>query len=196
MPAPHEILANPLTFFLADVGTAFPAIDDEPDDFAVDWEVLGTEGDNNYDGAVSLAHTEETFDFTPSGSTMPVKRFRTAESLLASLNLADVGPNAYAKVMNDAAITTVNFGSGVAGEKSFSLFRGLVVNSFAMLARGVSPVDNDLFMQYEFAKTFVSVNGEVSWNKGAVVALPVQILAVRHSGTDVLICRMGTHEAS
>lgn len=196
MNSPDEITASPLTIYLADVGTAFPAIDDLEADF-VGWDKLGENGDNNYDDSgVQVAHTEDVFDFTPAGSTMPVKRFRTAESFQVTLNLVDIGPVAYAKVMNDATVTTVAAGGGAAGEKHFSLFRGIQVNSFAMLARGVSPVDNDLNLQYEFGKTFVSVNGTVTYNKGAVAMLPVQILAARHSDSDVIVCRIQTTDAS
>lgn len=197
MAAPDEITASPLTIYLADVGTAFPAVDDAEGSFAVGWEKLGAAGDNNYDDSgVQVAHTEDVFDFVPAGSTMPVKRFRTAESFQIQLNLVDISPDVYAKVMNDATVTPVSPGGGAAGEKSFSLFRGIQVNSFAMLARGVSPVDNDLNMQYEFAKTFVSVNGTVTYNKGVVAMLPVQILAARHSSSDVIVCRIQTTDPS
>lgn len=196
MPAPSEIVAAPLTLYLAVIGTAFPAIDDEEGDFLPAWEKLGTEGDNNYDGAVTVSHSETVNDFTPAGSTMPTKRFRTAESFEIKLSLVDVSPTAYAKVMNDAAVTHIAAGSGHAGESSFSLFRGDQVNSFAVLARGMSSVDNDLNLQYEFSKAFVSVNGDVSWQKGTPAMLPVDILAVKHSDADVIVCRIQTDVAS
>ena len=197
MAAPEEVLAFPLTVYLADVGTAFPLIDDAPGTFAVGWAVLGTEGDLNYDeNGVIVSHSETTFDFTPAGSTMPSKRFRTAEDLLTKLNLVDVSPEQYAKVMNDAPVTTVAAGSGIAGEKHFSMFRGDQVNSFAVLLRGVSPVDNDLNMQYEVPKAYVSVNGDVTYNKGVVAALPIEIQMIRHAAADNPICRIQTAPAS
>ena len=197
MAAPEEVLAFPLTVYLAPVGTAFPLIDDAPADFAVAWKVLGVEGDLNYDeNGVVVSHAETTFDFTPAGSTMPSKRFRTAEDLLTKLNLVDVSPETYAKVMNNATLTTVSPGSGIAGEKHFSLFRGDQVSSFAVLLRGASPVDNDLNMQYEIPKAFVSVNGDVTYNKGVVAALPVEIQMIRHATADNPICRIQTAPAS
>ena len=193
MPAPHEIVASPLTLFLAPVGTAFPAIDDTEATFDPAWIKLGTEGDNNYDDdGVSLSHNEETSDFTPAGSTMPVKRFRTGEEHMLSLNLVDVSPEQYAMVMNDAAITTIAAASSVAGEKRFSVYRGDQVNSYAVVARGMSSVDNDLNAQFEVSKAFVSVNGDVSFKKGEPAALPVEVLCVRHSDSDVIQWRIQT----
>lgn len=184
MPAPHEVVASALTIYLADVGTAFPAVSGTP---SVSWTKLGTAGANNYDeDGVTVAHSEEVNDWTPVGSTMPLKRFRTAESFMISLNLVDVSPEAYALVMNDATVTTAG------SDKSFSLYRGDQVNSFAVLARGMSSVDNDLNCQYEFSKAFVSVNGDVVWKKGDPAMLPVEILAVRHDASDVIIYRVQT----
>ena len=197
MAAPEEVLAFPLTVYLADVGTAMPAIDDIPADFDVAWAVLGTEGDLNYDdNGVVVSHGETTYDFVPAGSTMVAKRFRTAEELLTKLNLVDISPEQYAKVMNDAPVTTVAAGAGVAGEKSFDLFRGDKVTSFAVLLRGPSSVDNDLNMQYEVPKAFVSVNGDVTYNKGVVAALPIEIQMIRQAAADDPICRIQTHVAS
>jgi len=69
MAAPEEVVAAPLTIWLAPVGTAFPEIDAAP---GVGWEKLGTEGDMNYDeSGVSVSHAETVNDFTPAGSTMP-----------------------------------------------------------------------------------------------------------------------------
>src|SRR4051794_8094622 len=139
MPAPNEVVASPLTIYLAAIGTAFPLIDDEPADFAPAWVKLGTEGSNNYDDSgVSVSHAETVSDFTPAGSTMPTKRFRTAESFEMKVNLVDLSPDVYAKVMNDAHVTDVAAGSGIAGESYFDLFRGDQVNSFAVIARGQS----------------------------------------------------------
>lgn len=194
MAAPEEILAFPLEVYLAIVGSSFPDVDANP---TTPWELLGTEGDLNYDDTgVVVSHSETVFDFTPAGSTMPAKRFRTAESLLTKLNLVDLSPTVYAKVMNDAAVTTVAASAGVAGNDSFSLFRGDEVNAFAVLLRGVSPVDNTLNMQYEIPKAFVSVNGDVTFNKGVVASLPIEIQMIRHTDADDPICRIETAPAS
>lgn len=185
MAAPEEILAFTLDLWLADVATAFPLIDDVEASFDVAWVKLGTEGSLNYDeNGVIVGHSETVFDFTPAGSTMPAKRFRTGESLLTKLNLVDVSPEQYAKVMNNAAVTTTAASTGVAGSKEFDLYRGDQVAQFAVLMRGVSPVDNTLVMHYKVPKAFVSVNGDVTYNKGVVAALPIEIEMIRHTASD------------
>jgi hypothetical protein len=197
MAAPEEIVASSLTLYRAVVGTSFTLIDYAEADFDAAWKKIGVAGSNNYDGSgVSVSHTETVNDFVPAGSTMPVKRFRTAENFEFKLNLVDLSPATYAAVMNNASVTTVPASSGIAGEDSFSLFRGDQVNSFAVLARGLSPVDNTLNMQYEFSKAFLSVNGDVVYNKGVPAMLPLDILAVRHSSSDVIVCRIQTATAS
>jgi hypothetical protein len=185
MPAPHEVIAAPLTVYLADVGTSFPDVGEPQASFPVGWTLLGTEGDRNYtDAGVTLDHGEEVFDFVPAGSTMASKRFRTAESFLLSLELADLSPTMYALAMNDATVTDPG------DHKLFSLYRGDQVNAFAVIARGDSSVDNALTMQYEFSRAFVSVAGEITFNKGEVAALPIEIQAARYSASDVIQVRI------
>jgi hypothetical protein len=194
MPAPHEVVATPLTIYLAAIGSTFPDIDADP---TAPWDLLGTEGDRNYnDAGVTVSHAETVADFTPAGSTMPSKRFRTGEDFLISLNLVDLGPTAYAKVMNDAEVTNVPAGIGNPGEDYFSLYRGDQVNAFAVLAKGMSTVDNDLALQYQFSKAFVSVDGDVVWNKGTPAMLPVKIQAIRHSDSDLIEVHIQTAAAS
>jgi hypothetical protein len=98
----------------------------------------------------------------------------------------------YALVMNDAAVTTVAAGVGIAGQKYFDLYRGDQVNSKAVILRGQSSVDNTLTMQYEFSKAFVSVNGDVQYTKGKVAMLPMKVEAIKHADTDVIRCRIQT----
>lgn len=187
MPAPHEVVASPLTVYLAAVGTSFPDVSDAPALFDPAWGVLGTEGSANYDDdGVEVAHDETTADFTPAGRTMPSKRFRTGESFEIALKLVDLSPEQYAKVMNDAEITDTG------SAKSFSLYRGDQVNSFAVLARGMSTVDNELNLQYVFSKAFVSVDGKVTWTKGKPSMLPVKIEAIKHADSDLIECHIQT----
>lgn len=192
MPAPHEVVAAPLTVWIAPVGTSFPNVwQDTP---GGGWVRLGTEGSKNYsDAGVSVGHTEEVTDFIPAGSTMPTKRFRVGESMMITLELVDIGPDAYAKVMNDSQITTVAKSAGtVAGNKSFSLYRGDQVKSYAVVLRGVSSVDNDLNLQYEFTQAGVSVNGEAVFNKGEPVMLPTEISVQRPTENDTMKVRIQT----
>lgn len=198
MAAPEQNLAFPLTLYLAPVGTPMPLIDDDPAvDFDPAWEVLGTDGDKDYDDSgVVVGQNETVFDLIPAGSTSVKKRFRTGEGNLVKLNLIDVSPDMWAKVLNDQQVTTVAPTLGQAGEKRFSLHRGDQVASFAVLARGVSAVDNTLNLQFEYPKAFVSVNGETTFNKGVATALPVEIQPIVITSADEPICSQQTHASS
>lgn len=197
MPAPHEIIAAPLTIYLAEVGTSFPEIDDSEVSFPVGWTKLGTNGARNYDDAgVDITHDEEVSDFTPAGSTMSVKRFRTGETFEATLNLVDLSPDMYALAMNNATVTDTAAGPGVPGSSLFSLFRGDQVNAFSVLLRGQSTVDNELNMDYRFTRAFVSASGSVNFNKGEPARLAVVIHAVKYQDADVIEVEIQTTEAS
>lgn len=173
---PHEIIASPLTLFVAVVGTAFPKIDAAP---AEAWVKLGALGTKNYtdDGVtVTTAQTIETF--TGAGGTAPRKAFRTEEGLSMGFTLVDLSPEQFAKVMDDAAITTVAAGKGVSGEKSFSLMRGTDVHQYALLARGQSTVDNGLFKQFEWPTVFQSGDPSPVYTKGEPAGLDVEFTAL------------------
>lgn len=184
MAAPEELVAVPLTIYLGPVGTAFPDIDEAP---GVAWKKLGTEGTANYDDSgVDVDLSETVNDFIPAGRTMPTKRFRTGEKCSIKLNLVDLLPVQWAKVTNDATVTDVVAGVGIAGYSKFSLYRGTDVNSYAVIGRGASAFDNDLTLQLVISKAFVSVNGTAKFNKGVPTMLPVEIEAIKHADTDLI----------
>lgn len=190
-------MAAPLTIYLAPVGTSFPELDDSEASFPVGWTKLGTNGARNYDDAgVDITHDEEVSDFTPAGSTMSVKRFRTGETFEATLNLVDLSPDMYALAMNNATVTDTAAGPGVPGSSLFSLFRGDQVNAFSVLLRGQSTVDNELNMDYRFTRAFVSASGSVNFNKGEPARLAVVIHAVKYEDADVIEVEIQTAEAS
>lgn len=188
------MVASPLTLYIAEVDSTFPDIDADPSD---PWIKVGTEGDKNYNEAgVTVGHGETTADFTPAGSTMVVKRFRTAESPQITLNLVDLSPTMYALVMNNADVTDQAAGVGTPGYSLFSLFRGDQVAQFAIIAKGMSTIDNELALQYQASKAFVSVDGDVVWTKGIPAMLPVKIEPIIHSDSDVWECLIQSAAAS
>lgn len=176
MPSPHEIVAAPLTVYLAPTGTAFPAVDAAP---AVAWKKLGTEGAHNYDEeGVSLTSSQTIESFTPAGSPRARKAWRTEEGLTVGFTLVDLSPEQYARVHDDATITTVAAGAGTAGSKKFELARGVNVKTFALLARGESSVDNGLAMQLELATVYQSAEPEISFKKGEPAGLALEFTAL------------------
>lgn len=133
MPAPFEIIAGPFEIYVAPVAEAFPAINAAP---AGNWTLLGVGGSKNYEpGAGVLVRAESTEEFVRSlGTTGPRKSFRTEEDLYIEFTLNDARIETFAKVLNDATMTTV---PGPPGHKSIPLLQGRTMKTLAMLARGV-----------------------------------------------------------
>lgn len=178
MPAPFEIVAHPLTVYLAAVGTAFPATNATP---SASWTKLGTSGDKNYDEeGVTVTHQQTIATFRPAGSTAERKAWRTEEGLLIAFTLVDVSPEQYAKVLNDIAVTTT---VGPPATKDFNLLRGVDVARFALLARGKSPVLETVNAQYQVP--IVIQNGEPApvYRKGEPAGLQVEFKALEDDTT-------------
>lgn len=167
-----EILSCPLTLYLSPVGTAMPLIDAAPGTFDDAWVTVGTHGANNYDSTgITTTHNQTLAPFTPVGTTAPLKAWRTDESTEFALVLADVSPVMYALMMNNAPIESIAATSEVAGEDDIPLLMGEQVAFFALLARGLSSVDETLNAQYAVPCCYQSANPAPVWKKGAPAEL-------------------------
>lgn len=170
MPAQAvEVVAGPLTVYVAAVGTAMPAVDTAP---SGSWTKLGTYGTRNYEESGVIVETNQTIaQWRTAGGTLARKAYRTAEDVIVRFMLADLSSAQYAKVLNDAAITTAPASTGVPGTKKFSLVQGKSVALFALVARGVSPVDPALSAQWELPVAYNSGSPKPAFVKGAPAAL-------------------------
>jgi hypothetical protein len=68
-------------------------------------------------------------------------------------------------------ITTVVASTGAAGEKFFSLQRGTAVSTFALLARGISSVNEALNGQYQVPQVYESSSPAPVFKKGTPAEL-------------------------
>ena len=138
-----EVIAGPLTLWVAPVGTAKTLVNANPN---ASWTKLGTNGNLNYsDKGVTVEHDETLGFFQPAGSTGKRKAWRQSEDLFISAELADLTAEQYAIVLNNAAVTTQ---AGPPAIKIMNIQQGIVVNQFALLARGTSPINATLPAQY------------------------------------------------
>lgn len=175
MGAPHEIVAAPLTVYLAVVGTAYPAINAAP---AAAWVKIGTSGDKNYDeDGVTVTHEQTLEVFRPAGTTGARKVWRTEEEFLIEFNLVDISAAQYAKVLNDLTVTAE---AGPPALSRFELKRGIAVATFALLARGASPVDDTKNAQYQVPIAYQAENPAPVYKKGEPATLKVQMAALEH----------------
>jgi hypothetical protein len=194
MPAPHQITAHPLTLWISPVGTAMPKVDTAP---AVAWVKIGTEGARDYDAeGVTVTHSQSIETFTGAASTAPRKAFRTDEGLTLGFSLADLSPEQYAKLVDDATVTTTAAGASTPGNKAFSLLKGLEVSTFALLARGQSTVDNGLALQYEFKNVFQSGEPAPVFAKGSPAMLSLEFTALEESDGGLGTLRIQTAAAT
>lgn len=176
MAAPYEIVAAPLTVWVAPTGTSFPLVDATP---SGSWTKLGTSGTKNYDeDGVTVQHGQDISKFVSAGGTGPRKAFRTDEEFTIGFTLVDLAPDQYAKILNDATVTTTAAGVGTPGQKAFDLQRGLTVKQFALLARGTSTVLDTLACQYQVPLAIEQGEPSPVFEKGEPAGLELEFCAL------------------
>jgi hypothetical protein len=156
--AREEILVGPLDIYLAPRGEAFPDLGAEP---GSGWENLAQSGIENQDEdgvVVSLPQTIE--EFIGGGNTMAIKAWRTEESVEVQVTVCDLRAETLALALNDNDVTEDT------GSREVSLFRGIEVAEFALLARGHSPYEDDGDGQFQVPACYTSGEPEINYNKG------------------------------
>lgn len=188
--SPFEIIGAPLTLWLAPVGTAFPAIDAAP---ASPWFKVGTNGDRNYDeGGVTVTHGKSYNKVRPAGASGPIKAFLNEEDLMFGVNLMDVSLEQYQIALNNNAITTVAAGVGSQGTKKIGLSEDVGRTAeFALMARGLSPYNEALAMQFCVPRCFQSGAPAPQFRKGEPAILGLQFEALEDLTTAVPQERFG-----
>lgn len=173
MPAPFEIIAAPFDVYVAPVGTAFPDISQTP---AAAWLLLGTSGNKNYDeDGVTITHGQEIEVFRPVGLTAARKAFRTEETLSIEFNLVDVSAAQYARVLNQAVVTTTAAGSSLGGNLNFPLLQGLEVKLYAMVLRAAESAGGQSFnTQLDLPMVYQAAEVAPVWKKGEPAMLETE----------------------
>lgn len=167
---PFEIVGAPFEIYLADVGTAFPAIDDDP---AVGWALVGSSGSLNYfDEGVTIEHGQSFNMWRALGDNAVRKVFRTEESLVISVTVADVTLEQYALALNSNAVTDSS------NSRKVGLSRGIAIATNSLLVRGPSPYIADANMQYEVPICVQTGEPEVVYRRGEPAGLALQWTAL------------------
>lgn len=178
MSAPYEILAGPVTVWLAAASTAEVDVDTTP---SGSWTKLGTSGSDNYsEDGVTVTHEQSIETFRALGTTGNRKAWRTEEEHMVEFEIMDLTAELYAKALNDASITTTAAGSGTPGSKSIPLLQGHDVTLYALLARteGQSPYGDAWNAQYWIPVCYQSENAEVVFKKGEPAGLKFKFAAL------------------
>lgn len=174
-----EIIGAPLTVWIAPMATAFPTIGAAP---GAGWVRLGTNGDRNYDNAgVEVQHSKTYNKVRTAGATGPVTAFLTEEDVMFRLTLLDMTIEQYAYALNNNTITTTAPASGQPGHRAIGLSEdvGRTAN-FALLARGLSPYNPALAMQFEIPRCFQSGAPAPVFRKGEPAGLRLQFEALEN----------------
>lgn len=174
---PFEIITSPLKLWIAPIGTAFPTLDEDP---AVDWTLVGTNGDKNYaEGGVTVAHSKSYTKIRTDGASGPVKSTLTEEDLMFRVNLLDLTLEQYANALNGNIVTTIAAGSGTVGHKRIGLSQNVGrTREFALMARGLSPYNEQLPLQYCVPRCFDSGSAQPIFSKSNGAGLALELTAL------------------
>lgn len=166
---PFEIIGAPLTLWVAPVGTAFPTIATVP---GVGWTKLGTNGDKSYEnGGVTTTHRKAYDKVRTAGASGPIKAFLSEEDLMFGVTLLDLTLEQYQFALNGNPITTVAPAAGQPGSKKIGLSESVGrTKEYALLARGLSPYNEVLAMQYCVPRCFQSGAPAPVFRKGGTGA--------------------------
>lgn len=180
---PYEVICAPYTVYAAVVGTPPPfPIDSVPTappwTGGGGWTQVGTSGNKNYsDTGVTVTHTQTVSTFIPAGSTTVRKAWRTDEGMTIGFELADLSPSMYALILDNVAIQTTAATGGTGGDQHFEVMRGVQVNQYALLVRGISPVNENYSAQYEVPAAFQMGNPAPRFSKQGPALLVIEFHA-------------------
>ena len=159
-----QILSGVGYLYIAEVGTAFPALNAEP---GASWTPLGETQDG-----VTVTLDQDIEEVTVDQRTGPVKAIRTGETAKIETKLALATLENMAVVLGRDVIT-VEPGAGAIGTKAVSLYRGGSVKEFALLFRCTSPYGEGFPGQYEVPRCYLGDTLEIEYTKDGNVVIPV-----------------------
>lgn len=139
---PFEVMGAPHSLYIAEFGTARPAIGAAP---SGDWVLVGEAGNRSYAEEGVRINSPAAYNyFRGLGSAAPRKAFRSEEDVIVAVTLADMTLESLATAFNKLAADVVE--SGIT--RTLGLSRGLSVATMALLVRGPSPYMADGFAQF------------------------------------------------
>lgn len=172
MPAanvlPYQIIAGVCDIYVGPVGEPFPAVGVAP---AGNWRYLG-----HTDGGIKIGHPQTIVALRTDQVTAPVKAVRSEEDLQISFSVAELTPENYALVLNQATAGPTTEGT----DEVVTLYRGgFGVETISLLARGehLSPL-GDFNLQYEVPSCYNSGSPEADYTKDAKALLACEFMAI------------------
>lgn len=174
---PQEVVASPLSLYVAPIGTAQPVLDVAPPTGT--WTLVGVNGQNDYDSTgLTVTHNQTYNSFQPVGTTAPITAWRVSEQITVSVTLADTSATAYALALNNVAVTTIAATTGQPGESDVPLLQGVTTNMFALLCRGISALNQSMNAQYWIPAVYQSAAPAPVYKLGTPAELALTFSAV------------------
>jgi hypothetical protein len=181
---PYEVICAPYVVYVAPVGSSFPNLDTSfgaggftsaQNSPPAPWTTIGTAGNKSYiDTGVTVSHPQTIGTFVPGGSTAIRKAWRQTEELTVAFSIADLSPTQYSFMINNATVVTQAATGGAPGDQHFEMLRGVLINSFSLLVRGVSPFQEAYFAQYEIGAAYNAGNAAPVFSKQGPAVLAVE----------------------
>ncbi len=174
---PYEIMTGVGRLYIADVGTAFPAVTATP---GAGWRDLGLTQDG-----VTVTMEQEIEQIFVDQENGPVKEGRTQETMMIATALAEATLENLADILGQT-VTTVAPGAGTIGTKEVLLRRGATIATFALLFRGESAYGN-WPAQYEVPRGYFGGNLEMEDTKDGNRKYNIEFVATvnKNGATDV-----------
>lgn len=186
---PYEVICSPYVVYIAPTGSTFPNLDTSP---PAPWTTIGTAGNKSYiDTGVTVSHPQTIGTFVPGGSTAIRKAWRQTEELSVAFSIADLSPAQYALELNNAAVVSQSATGGAPGDQHFEVLRGVNVNAFSLLVRGISPFNEAYSAQYEVAGAYNAGNAAPVFSKQGPA-----VLAVEWHAYEIIIGQLATFRAA
>ena len=179
MAVPTELIAGPITLYVADMGQAQPEISEATPPSP--WTVLGA---NINDGGVTFEHSETITEYSPLQTAATTKLFREREMLNLTCQIDDLSTEVWARIANGASVSTQAAGSGTGGYQSFRVGAGFTLRYYTLLIRGTSPEDNALNLQAYAPNAYLSWTGGPTFVKGEPAGLELSIMLVHDATLD------------
>jgi len=164
----YEVLVGVGSVYVAQVGTAFPALTATP---SASWRDMGETQDG-----VTVTPDQTIEEIRTDQRTGAIDAVRTEEFVLVETKLVQHSMENLADSMGVSVIDTAP-GSGAIGTRELPLYRGGWVNKYAMLYRGKSPY-GDYPAQFEIPRGYFGGATELPFAKDTNTPVPVEFHAL------------------
>ena len=170
------VVGAPFQVWTAPTGTAFPLITATP---SASWTLLGINGNKSiHEDGITVRHPQTVNRIRPLGSTGPIKAVRQDEDMEIEFTLLDLTLEMYSNALSQQAVVDTG------GERTLAPYRGFIIPEVSLLARGPSPYDETLDMQYQVPRCYTEGAPEISFVKADVAGLMFLYVALADPDAD------------